>query len=48
MVECGFLSNPGEAQLLNDDEYQRKMVLCIASGVADYIKESRLNIKEES
>lgn len=48
MVECGFLSNAGEAQLLNDDEYQRKMALAIADGVIDYLKDCRLIIKEET
>ncbi len=38
MVECGFLSNPGEALLLNDDEYQKKMSLAIVHGVIKYIK----------
>ena len=48
MVECGFLSNPGEAQLLNDDEYQRKISLAIADGVIDYLKGSSQNIKVET
>lgn len=32
LVECGFLSNPGEAQLLKSDTYQKKIALslCIA------------------
>jgi len=37
MVECGFMSNPGEALLLNDDNYQKKMALAIAAGVRDYL-----------
>lgn len=47
MVECGFLSNPGEAQLLNDEEYQKKLSLAIATGVTDYLKNCGLN-KEEA
>lgn len=41
MVECGFLSNPGEALLLKDEEYQKKMSLAIAAGVNQYLKESK-------
>ena len=37
MVECGFLSNSGEALLLNDEEYQKKMCLAIAAGLEEYI-----------
>ncbi len=36
MVECGFLSNAGEAQLLSDKEYQKKMSLAIAAGITEY------------
>ncbi len=37
LVECGFLSNYNEAQLLKTEEYQRKIAFCIATGVQDYI-----------
>ena len=37
MVECGFLSNPGEAQLLNDEKYQKKMAVAIVDGVLKYL-----------
>ena len=37
MVECGFLSNPGEALLLNDANYQKKISLAIAAGLEEYI-----------
>ena len=37
MVECGFLSNPGEALLLNDAKYQKKISLAIAAGLEEYI-----------
>ena len=36
MVECGFMSNPGEALLLSDGEYQKKMSLAIAAGIEEY------------
>lgn len=38
MVECGFLSNGAEAQLLNDDEYQTKMAAAIIQGILTYLK----------
>lgn len=37
MVECGFLSNSGEAQLLNDENYQTKMSLAIVDGILNYL-----------
>jgi len=36
IVECGFLSNPGELQKLKDREYQKKMAYAIACGVVAY------------
>lgn len=35
LVECGFLSNDGECDALNDPEYRKKLSLCIASAVID-------------
>ncbi len=37
MVECGFMSNPGESLLLSDGEYQKKMAFAIAKGLNEYI-----------
>ncbi len=37
MVECGFLSNEYEADLLNDDTYQSKMALSIVQGLTRYL-----------
>lgn len=37
MVECGFLSNGGEAQLLNDENYQKKIAVAIFGGVTEYL-----------
>lgn len=37
IVECGFLSNYEEAQLLCDEKYQRKIAFAITSGVNDYL-----------
>lgn len=36
IVECGFLSNPEEAALLMQDDYQEKVAWSIYSGVIDY------------
>ncbi|MBQ4267267.1 MAG: N-acetylmuramoyl-L-alanine amidase, partial [Clostridia bacterium] len=38
MVECGFMSNPDEARLLCDEEYQIKMSVSIIDGLNDYLK----------
>ena len=40
MVECGFLSNGAEAQLLNDDEYQTKMSVAVVQGIFTYLDSS--------
>ncbi len=37
MVECGFLSNPDEAALLTDEEYQNKVAFTIYSGICEYL-----------
>ncbi len=39
IVECGFLSNPGEEKLLNDPDYQKKLAVCIVYAYLKY-KES--------
>ena len=36
IVECGFLSNPDEEQLLLTDEYQDKLAWGIYNGIIDY------------
>ncbi len=37
IVECGFLSNPAEAELLCDDLYQDKLVRAIYLGICSYL-----------
>lgn len=37
IIECGFLSNKEEADLLNTDTYQQKMAEAIAEGVFEYL-----------
>ncbi len=36
IVECGFLSNPTEEILLQDDEYQNKITYAIFAGIVSY------------
>ena len=37
LVECGFLSNPQEAALLDTPEYQKKVCCVIAAAVSSYL-----------
>lgn len=37
IVECGFLSNPDEEALLNDENYQKKMAKGIAEGIENFL-----------
>jgi len=37
IVECGFLSNKEEADLLGDENYQDKLVEAISSGIKEYL-----------
>lgn len=39
MIECGFLSNPEEAALLETEEYQRKVAFTIYSALVEYLSE---------
>lgn len=40
IVECGFLSNPAEAELLSTDAYQEKVAQAICEGVLQCLKKS--------
>lgn len=37
LVECGFLSNEAERELLKSDGYQKKLALCISAALFTYI-----------
>lgn len=39
LVECGFLSNPEEMELLIDDEYQTKLAAALTAGCIGQLKE---------
>ena len=41
IVECGFLSNPNEEQLLLTEEYQRKMAWAIHLGILQYLSQEK-------
>lgn len=40
MAECGFISNPEEAALLENEPYQRQMSFAIMTGINDFCVES--------
>lgn len=42
LVECGFLSNPTEEKLLNDDNYQEKIAWGIYLGILEYYKNNEI------
>ncbi len=46
IVECGFLSNGKEAELLVTEEYQEKLAFAIHLGILEYI--NKINTTEES
>ena len=38
-MECGFLTNPSEAVLLQNEEYQQKVAEAITEGVKQYLEQ---------
>ena len=48
LVECGFLSNPEEAELLQTDVYQKKLVCAIVCGLVQFLEEEVEDIEIES
>lgn len=43
LVECGFLSNPAEADKLNTESYQKNMAAAIYNGLIDYLQMEKEN-----
>lgn len=41
LVECGFLSNPQEAEKLTQESYQRDMAAAIYNGLIDYLQDAK-------
>lgn len=39
LVECGFISNYKECELLCSQEYQKKLAICVYNGILKYISE---------
>jgi len=46
IVECGFLSNRQEADLLSDAEYQQKVAVAISKGIENYLNEEAKSAKK--
>ena len=44
IVECGFLSNPQEAELLGQEEYQNLMAEAVTEGVKAYLEEQPVGL----
>lgn len=40
MAECGFLSNETESELLQSEEYQKKVAFTIAMGIHSFVKDN--------
>lgn len=38
LVECGFMSNTRELELLKDCDYQKKLCICVVQGILEYTK----------
>lgn len=38
IVECGFLTNPEEAALLETEEYQQRVAQAVADGILEYLQ----------
>ena len=47
LVECGFLSNPREEELLQSDEYQQRIAEAVYAGAAAYLKEDTKDIAKK-
>lgn len=38
IAECGFLTNPDEADLLQTEEYQEKVADALTDGIVTYLR----------
>ena len=38
LVECGFLTNPEEAEKLSQKEYQKELSFSIFCGIIEYVR----------
>ena len=39
LVECGFLSNPAECRMLEDDAYRDALALALCQGIVAYYED---------
>ena len=39
LVECGFLSNPGEERLLGAGDYRERIASALAAGIMQFVKQ---------
>ncbi len=46
LVECGFLSNPGEEKLLKDRDYQDRLAGAICDGIVEYYRSIQERVNE--
>lgn len=44
LVECGFLTNPGELLKLNTDDYQKQLAVAIAVAVTNHLSEDHSGV----
>ena len=42
IVECGFLSNPGEADLLLTSDYQERVAQAVCEGILEYLDSDKV------
>ena len=47
IVECGFLSNAREAELLSSEEYQEKIAFSLLLGIMEYINTGKDKINQQ-
>ena len=40
LVECAFLSNPEECELISEDGYRKKLTLAMFCGISDFIRKN--------
>ena len=45
LVECGFLSNPQEAALLDTVDYQKKLTCALAGAIAQYLEKGETEVE---
>lgn len=41
LVECGFLSNHAELELLKSEEYQKKLSFCVFCGITEFFSKNK-------